>query len=77
MNFSLPDSASAPPVPGEHGYFHAYHSAQAFRTEDGARVNFSVKTPLASKRAWVTAAGTVPETLVPIKTDPLKSWYYH
>lgn len=77
MNFTLPDLASTPPVPGEHGYYHSYNPAQAFRTTDGARVNFSVKDRLNDKRAWVTYTGTVPDKLTPIKTDPMKSWYYY
>ena len=77
MSFSLPPTASVPPIPGEHGYYHSYHSATTYRTEDDRLVNFSLKDKLKDDVAWVTYYGSVPEKMNPVQRDAAKSWYYH
>lgn len=79
MPHSLPSSASVPPKPGEHAYYHAYYSGQSYRTEDGSGLlNFSLPTQLPHNLAWVTYHGIVPDKgLVPVQQDKMKSWYYH
>lgn len=73
MNFSLPDTASAPPVPGEHGYYHAKHSADDFRTPGRVLVNYSLKKKVDKTPPWVTYQGIVPAELT--RVDPSKAWF--
>lgn len=62
MNHTLPALASTPPVPGEHGYYHAKHRGATYRAPDGRLLfHFSLKEPLERMQHWVTYNGIVPE----------------
>lgn len=73
MNFSLPHMASAPPVSGEHGYYHAKHGSTSYRTPGHMLVNFSLKEKMAKTPAWVTYQGIVPAELT--RVDVSKVWF--